>query len=213
MGVPLRLACLCLTQPLQVFHGPPHRALLQLHDAAALALKLRGGGTRQDNNQSTLADSLLSLSSLATEWTDTGGDQLAGGKSHGADKLYKAFLDGMRAEKLSQAAKVGTRTLSSETAIETASAMARLARALRELGRYDEAEALERPVLEICHEELGEHHPRTLAAMQSLATTLSKQRRFDEAEAVQRMVLEARRELLGDRHRHTRESTKKLLLP
>jgi tetratricopeptide (TPR) repeat protein len=74
---------------------------------------------------------------------------------------------------------------------------------LRQLGRYDEAEALSRDVLEGRREVQGPDHQDTAGAMSNLATVLQYQARFDEAEGLLRRALEIRRTELGDEHDRT----------
>jgi tetratricopeptide (TPR) repeat protein len=73
--------------------------------------------------------------------------------------------------------------------------IAKLARALRELGRYDDAESYCAEALSKGIRVLGTEHPRTLEVMEEFAKTLKGQGRFEEALMMdyQRMELETAR--------------------
>jgi tetratricopeptide (TPR) repeat protein len=73
--------------------------------------------------------------------------------------------------------------------------IASLARALRELERYDESELYYMEALSKHRRVLGAEHPKTLKIMEEFAKTLSRRGRFEEALMMdyQRMELEAAR--------------------
>jgi tetratricopeptide (TPR) repeat protein len=74
--------------------------------------------------------------------------------------------------------------------------MASLARALRELERYDESESYYTKALSDSRRRLGAEHQKTLKIMEDFAKTLSRRGRFEEALMMdyQRMESEAARE-------------------
>ena len=74
---------------------------------------------------------------------------------------------------------------------------------LRKVGRYDEAGALSRKVLEAQRRTLGDAHPSTLDSIDNLAKALQCQKRHGEAEPLHREALGARRRELGDLHHDT----------
>ncbi|KAF5015728.1 hypothetical protein F66182_12838, partial [Fusarium sp. NRRL 66182] len=79
------------------------------------------------------------------------------------------------------------------------------------LGKYNEAEKLNRRALEGCEKELGERHPHTLMSVANLASVLQYQGKYDEAEKLNRRALEGRKEL-GEKHPHTLASVSNLAL-
>ncbi|KAH8683388.1 hypothetical protein BGZ60DRAFT_524713 [Tricladium varicosporioides] len=78
------------------------------------------------------------------------------------------------------------------------------------LGKYGEAEKLNRRVLERREKELGEQHPDTLASVSNLALVLQHQGKYDEAEKLNRRVLERREKELGEQHPDTLASVSNL---
>jgi tetratricopeptide (TPR) repeat protein len=70
-------------------------------------------------------------------------------------------------------------------------------------GRWAEAEAMNRRVLEARRRVLGDDHPDTLATGHNLARSVAGLGRWAEAEAAYRAVLGAKRRLLGDDHPDT----------
>jgi hypothetical protein len=62
-----------------------------------------------------------------------------------------------------------------EEHLDTLHAMSNLANTLRDKGRWDEAEKLQKKVLETRKILLGEYHPDTLTVMNNLAGTLRDQ--------------------------------------
>ena len=83
-------------------------------------------------------------------------------------------------------------------------ATVRLAYNLQHLERYEEAEALMRPTLEIARRVLGPEHPKTLGCMFRLAAALARQpNKRDEGVDMFRQVLAVSRRTLGDEHIET----------
>src|SRR2546430_15219376 len=74
--------------------------------------------------------------------------------------------------------------------------MANLASTCWNQERWDEAENLERQVIEIRSRVLGRRHPRTLMAMANLAHTLKSPDRAQEAIALMRQARRLQKELL-----------------
>ncbi|WP_186315492.1 tetratricopeptide repeat protein [Catellatospora sichuanensis] len=72
-----------------------------------------------------------------------------------------------------------------------------LALALRDMGRWDEALAVQQEVLAARERVLGPDHPDTLTSRNNLALALRDMGRWDEALAVQQEVLAARERVLG----------------
>ncbi|USP80973.1 ankyrin repeat domain-containing protein [Curvularia clavata] len=80
----------------------------------------------------------------------------------------------------------------------TIECMHNLAVALSAQGQYEEAEAMNRQVLERYEKVLGPNHPTTLGCMSNLAAALSAQGQYKEAEVINRQVLErSKKELSG----------------
>jgi serine/threonine protein kinase len=86
---------------------------------------------------------------------------------------------------------------------ETLDSMHDVASAFFAQGRYSEAEALHRQVLEARRRVLGEEHPSTFESMRSLAVVFSGQARHSEAEALHRQALEGQQRVLGEEHPDT----------
>jgi tetratricopeptide (TPR) repeat protein len=80
------------------------------------------------------------------------------------------------------------------------------------LGRYGEAEKLNRRALEGCEKELGEQHPYTLTSVSNLALVLRNQGKYDEAEKLNRRALEGSEKELGEQHPYTLTSVSNLAL-
>ncbi|MCA9291620.1 MAG: serine/threonine protein kinase [Phycisphaerales bacterium] len=74
------------------------------------------------------------------------------------------------------------------------------ATALKELGRFDEAEAEMREALRLREAYYGAEHPMTLYTYNNLGTLLEHMGRLDEAAAIFRTTLDARRRILGPDH-------------
>ncbi|KAB8236424.1 uncharacterized protein BDW43DRAFT_298059 [Aspergillus alliaceus] len=86
----------------------------------------------------------------------------------------------------------------------------RIADCLVSDGRYQEAEALHKELMEINQERNGPDHPSTLNSMAKLASTYHKQGRWNEAEKLEVQVLESRKTVLGAEHPSTLTSMAKL---
>jgi tetratricopeptide (TPR) repeat protein len=86
---------------------------------------------------------------------------------------------------------------------ETIWSKAELGWTLRECGDLEEAETIEREVLELRTEISGPRHLDTTNAMSNLANTLHNRGHLEEAEKMRREVLELRMEILGPRHPDT----------
>ncbi|KZT37775.1 hypothetical protein SISSUDRAFT_987166 [Sistotremastrum suecicum HHB10207 ss-3] len=78
-----------------------------------------------------------------------------------------------------------------------------LALTLRSLGKFAEAEQMQRELLQKRQEILGPDHPETLITMHNLGETLHTLEKFAEAEQMQRELLQKRQEILGPDHPHT----------
>ncbi|MEV1073941.1 tetratricopeptide repeat protein [Micromonospora parva] len=87
--------------------------------------------------------------------------------------------------------------------LDTQAVRQRLAVALREQGRFGEAEVEFREVLEARSRLLGSEHPDTLDTRNRLGVVLDMQAGREEAEAQLRAVLAARMQRLGPEHRDT----------
>ncbi|KAL4985444.1 hypothetical protein BDW68DRAFT_144681 [Aspergillus falconensis] len=79
----------------------------------------------------------------------------------------------------------------------------RIADCLASDGRFHEAEALYKELLEISKAALGAEHPDTLASMANLASTYRNQGRWNEAEKLEVEVLEISKAVLGAEHPDT----------
>ncbi|KAH8890223.1 hypothetical protein GQ53DRAFT_782688 [Thozetella sp. PMI_491] len=88
----------------------------------------------------------------------------------------------------------------------TIDSMAQLASTYYGKGRYNEAEKIDREVLDLRREVLGDHHPDTIDSMAQLASIYHGKRQYDEAEEIHTEVLDLRRQLLGDHHPNTIQS-------
>ncbi len=74
------------------------------------------------------------------------------------------------------------------------------------LGKYQEAEKMQRQALKLRKEIFGTEHPDTLMSMNNLATSLADQGKYDEAEQIYRQTLELREKILGTKHPDTLRS-------
>ena len=72
-----------------------------------------------------------------------------------------------------------------------------LAIALRKQGKHEEAEKLQRSILDRSVHALGETHPNTLTGLSNLAMVLQYQGKHAEAEEHSRKVLELSKKTLG----------------
>ncbi|RAO73452.1 uncharacterized protein BHQ10_009464 [Talaromyces amestolkiae] len=80
------------------------------------------------------------------------------------------------------------------------------------LGKYDEAEKLNRRVLEGCEKELGVQHLVTLTSVSNLALVLQYQGKYDEAEKLNQRALEGSEKELGVQHPDTVTSVNNLAI-
>ncbi|KAB5569897.1 hypothetical protein GE09DRAFT_1217349 [Coniochaeta sp. 2T2.1] len=78
--------------------------------------------------------------------------------------------------------------------------MGNLAVTLGDMGKLEQAAALEKEVLEKMQRILGHEHPDTISAMNNFAITLGDMGKLDEAAAMFQEVLEKRQRILGDEH-------------
>ncbi|TFK99289.1 hypothetical protein BDV98DRAFT_468877, partial [Pterulicium gracile] len=85
-----------------------------------------------------------------------------------------------------------------------------LATTVKKLGRYHEAEEMEKEVLEWRRRVLGVDHPYNLLAMSNLGWTISHSGRHAEAVPLQRQALEMRTRILGADHPITCQSQRNL---
>jgi len=86
---------------------------------------------------------------------------------------------------------------------DTVSSMQNLARVYFRLGRFAEAESLQRQGLEIGRRVQGNDHPSVLLALGNLADTLMSEGKLHEAEILQREALAGRLRVLGPDHQET----------
>ncbi|PMD21295.1 hypothetical protein NA56DRAFT_528160, partial [Hyaloscypha hepaticicola] len=70
-------------------------------------------------------------------------------------------------------------------------------------GKYAEAEAIDRQVLQLRETVLGKEHPDTLTNMSNLAVLLASQGQYTKAEAMNQQVLQLRETVLGKEHPDT----------
>ena len=98
--------------------------------------------------------------------------------------------------------EIRRRTLGEEHS-NTLGSMTALANVLKRRGQIEEAEKLQRRVLEIGQRVWGDEHPKTVKALQALATTLGTRGLVREQEEILRKVLDIRHRTLGDDHTET----------
>ncbi|GKT48975.1 nephrocystin-3 [Colletotrichum spaethianum] len=82
----------------------------------------------------------------------------------------------------------------------------------RAIGKYDEAEQLNRKALKGREKVLGKEHPDTLRSVNNLASVLYDQGKYDEAEQLHRQALEGSEKVLGKEHPETLRSVNNLAL-
>ncbi len=104
---------------------------------------------------------------------------------------------------------IADRTLGAEHS-ETLTAANNLALVYDHLGRFSEAEALYRRVLDASERTLGPEHPHTLTTMNNLAAMSYQRKKYPEAEAMYRRALETQERTLGPDHPDTLTSTNNL---
>jgi tetratricopeptide (TPR) repeat protein len=71
------------------------------------------------------------------------------------------------------------------------------------MGKYKEAEEMDRQALQLKETVLGKEHPDTLASMNNLANSLCQQGKYAEAEKIHRQTLQLKEILLGKEHPDT----------
>jgi tetratricopeptide (TPR) repeat protein len=79
-------------------------------------------------------------------------------------------------------------------------------------GKYAEAEAMHRQVLQLSETVLGKEHPDMLDSMINLATSLRQQGKYAEAEAIERQTLQLKEMVLGKEHPDTLASMNNLAI-
>jgi tetratricopeptide (TPR) repeat protein len=83
---------------------------------------------------------------------------------------------------------------------------------LRNQGKYNKAEQMNRRILEGRKKALGKEHPDTLISVNNLASVLQDQGKYDDAEAMYRQILEGRKKALGNEHEDTLTTVNNLAL-
>jgi tetratricopeptide (TPR) repeat protein len=78
-------------------------------------------------------------------------------------------------------------------------------------GRYEEAEELQKQVIDSRKHVLGQDHPSTLEAMAELASMYKRHRRYMEAEELLIQVLRQRKIVLGEDHLSTIRTERRLV--
>ncbi|KAH6874681.1 hypothetical protein B0T10DRAFT_610521, partial [Thelonectria olida] len=79
-----------------------------------------------------------------------------------------------------------------------------------EQGKYDDAESMQRRVMELQEDALGSEHPDTLESMNNLVVILDRQGRYGEAELIERRVINIQEKILGSEHPYTLSSMNNL---
>jgi tetratricopeptide (TPR) repeat protein len=79
----------------------------------------------------------------------------------------------------------------------TLASISNLAISLGYQGKYAEAEAMHRQMLQLKETVLGKDHPDTLRSINNLAESLRQQGKYAEAEAMNRQTLQRQRRCLG----------------
>jgi tetratricopeptide (TPR) repeat protein len=95
------------------------------------------------------------------------------------------------------------RRLLGEDHLDTAWALANLARLMMQQGQFVEAEPLFRKALEVRRRALGEDHPDTAEGYGFLGSVLTELGRYAEAEPLHRKSLEIKKRTLGEDHSRT----------
>lgn len=93
---------------------------------------------------------------------------------------------------------------------ETVPAMRMHAMTLTAIGRYAEAETLQRRIVSLLRTQFGKRHLRVANALFDLGETLRQRGRFEDARRQHEQALSQRRELLGDRDVRTASSLNSL---
>jgi tetratricopeptide (TPR) repeat protein len=92
----------------------------------------------------------------------------------------------------------------------TLTSMSNLALALRNQGKYNEAEPIHRQALALKKKVLGEEHPVTLCSINNLASLLTNQGKYNEAEPMHYQILALCEKVLGKEHPNTLNSMNNL---
>ena len=71
------------------------------------------------------------------------------------------------------------------------------------MGKYNEAERLEKQVFDARNRILGSEHPHTIMAMSNLAATYGSWGKCIEADKLDQQVLDARDRVIGSEHPDT----------
>ena len=82
----------------------------------------------------------------------------------------------------------------------TLTSVSNLAGVLRNQGKYDEAEQMNRRALEGSEKALGEEHPDTLTSVYCLAYLYHQQRRYDAASVMYQRACDGYKRRLGPNH-------------
>jgi tetratricopeptide (TPR) repeat protein len=82
----------------------------------------------------------------------------------------------------------------------------KIAKYFESRGRYDEAEALSKQVIEDSEKNFGTNHPDTLRSVNVFANIYLSQGRYDEAEVLHVRALEGRKKFLGNNDTYTLKS-------
>ncbi|KAL6898632.1 hypothetical protein GGI43DRAFT_384921 [Trichoderma evansii] len=109
-----------------------------------------------------------------------------------------------RCEKyMTHAIRVGEWAEISKKEVKTSILLSRVSGFLYDRGRWREREPVDRRVLHLRREVLGEKHPYTIQSIADLAATYHAQGRYDKAEGIYKQTLDLQRELLGEKHPDT----------
>jgi tetratricopeptide (TPR) repeat protein len=94
----------------------------------------------------------------------------------------------------------------------TLASMSNLAVVLRDQGKYEQAEEMQRQALGLHETALGKDHPDTLRCMNSLALVLRGQGKYEQAEEMHRQALGLQETALGEDHPDTLTSMDNMAL-
>ena len=114
-------------------------------------------------------------------------------------------------QEVSEAYKINREQLG-EDATTTLNSLSLLASVLRDQGKYEVAEEMNRRALAGREEVLGVEHPDTLMSVSNLALVLRDQGKYEVAEEMNRRALAGREEVLGVEHPDTLMSVSNLAL-
>lgn len=117
------------------------------------------------------------------------------------ENLAATLHDPLEAEKLYHEVLSSRRKVLGEKHADTMVALGNLAHVTRNLGRNEEAEALQSRTVKLNEENFGRDHPNTLAATHNLALTwYYALKRCDEETSLMKEVVEMGMDVLGDEH-------------